>query len=114
MKKVLAVSIFTLSFMFGAMMMPKQVKAECQPGAYVSRTYLVWDKDYSCNDRGNTGHYIVNLNSGYLNVRRTPSTNGEIIGKLYNGARISTDATACFQPGCYVPGWVKVKTPYFY
>jgi len=107
MKKVLTVSILTLSFVFGMMMMPKEVEAKCSRGAYVSSKYLVQDPNYR-PDRSGIGHYIVKINSGYLNVRETPSMNGKIIGKLYNGAKVTTSIRFCSEPG-----WAQITSPSF-
>lgn len=49
-------------------------------------------KSKSKNNQKNKG--IVTIEDGYLNVRESPSTNGKIIGKLYNGDKITIEETS--------------------
>lgn len=75
-------------------------------GFYVSTQYLRWDADYTA-DRSGIGHYIVILDSGYLNVRDQPSSNSNIIAKLFNGYKVTTD------DGLGINGWSYVIYPLF-
>ncbi|APQ96028.1 SH3 domain-containing protein [Clostridium botulinum] len=90
MKKRLGTFLIALTCVFGMMAAP--VKAEtsyCGKGVYISKEFLEWDGQY----------YVVTLDSGYLNIRETPSMNGKIIGKLYNGDKVSLNTRGCFENG---------------
>ncbi|WP_027632991.1 SH3 domain-containing protein [Clostridium hydrogeniformans] len=107
MKKRLGLLVFALVCVFGTMMIPNKTEAKAYAyGAYVSGEYLRPDPDHR-PDRGGYGYYIVTLDSGYLNVRNAPSTNGKIIGKLYNGDKVVTKVSN------WEYGWEYVVSPSF-
>lgn len=46
--------------------------------------------DYTVyNDRPQPYNGIVSINSGYLNIRKTPSSNGIVVGKLYKDDKVT-------------------------
>lgn len=108
MKKRLGIFMLVLALALVGITGATQTTAKAYSGyQYVSATYLRWDPAYR-PDRGGIGHYIVTLDSGYLNVRDQPSSTGNIIGRLYNGDKITTDATMG------TATWVCVTAPWFY
>lgn len=50
--------------------------------------------DYYTLHENNSDIGTVKIEDGYLNVRETPSTKGKIIGKLYNGDKITIEETS--------------------
>lgn len=52
----------------------------CSDG-YVSAQYVAWDPSLGTNGHQYT---FVNVSSGYLNLRKTPSSSATVIGRLYD------------------------------
>lgn len=99
---------FLLAFMIVSafMITPKEVEAFQRRG-YVSKQYL---KAYSKPDRSPLVRCVVNLNdpvNGYLNVRSSPSINGEVIGRLHHGNYITIDLSRS------TADWAYVQEPLF-